>query len=103
EDGIRDRNVTGVQTCALPISLFLMEIVSNVKKGRELIKTCYLPPMIIPPIVSGLIWRMMFQPSTGVLNYFLSFIGLAPEWLTSQIGRASCRERVYIRADDWCS
>src|SRR5699024_11892183 len=22
EDGIRDRNVTGVQTCALPISLF---------------------------------------------------------------------------------
>src|SRR5699024_11718325 len=23
EDGIRDRNVTGVQTCALPISLFL--------------------------------------------------------------------------------
>lgn len=67
-----------------PLALFLMEIVSNVKKGRELIKTCYLPPMIIPPIVSGLIWRMMFQPSTGVLNYFLSFIGLAPEWLTSQ-------------------
>src|SRR5699024_11467764 len=23
EDGIRDRNVTGVQTCALPISLFM--------------------------------------------------------------------------------
>lgn len=67
-----------------PLALFLMEIVSNVKKGRELIKTCYLPPMIIPPIVSGLIWRMMFQPSTGVLNYFLSFMGLAPEWLTSQ-------------------
>src|SRR5437868_7447006 len=26
EDGIRDRNVTGVQTCALPISLGLMQI-----------------------------------------------------------------------------
>src|SRR5699024_11321166 len=24
EDGIRDRNVTGVQTCALPISVYLM-------------------------------------------------------------------------------
>src|SRR5207249_7480415 len=24
EDGIRDRNVTGVQTCALPISLFTL-------------------------------------------------------------------------------
>src|SRR5699024_11825007 len=26
EDGIRDRNVTGVQTCALPISLLLMNV-----------------------------------------------------------------------------
>src|SRR5207249_9759397 len=25
EDGIRDRNVTGVQTCALPISVFRLE------------------------------------------------------------------------------
>src|SRR5699024_11496852 len=25
EDGIRDRNVTGVQTCALPISNFMVE------------------------------------------------------------------------------
>src|SRR5699024_5718178 len=25
EDGIRDRNVTGVQTCALPIYLFLLD------------------------------------------------------------------------------
>src|SRR5207249_6939854 len=28
EDGIRDRNVTGVQTCALPISFFLELVVS---------------------------------------------------------------------------
>src|SRR5699024_11921814 len=27
EDGIRDRNVTGVQTCALPISLLLFLVV----------------------------------------------------------------------------
>src|SRR5699024_12061639 len=26
EDGIRDRNVTGVQTCALPICLFFMSL-----------------------------------------------------------------------------
>src|SRR5699024_11559257 len=26
EDGIRDRNVTGVQTCALPISLVMAEL-----------------------------------------------------------------------------
>src|SRR5699024_530166 len=29
EDGIRDRNVTGVQTCALPISLPVLEYVTG--------------------------------------------------------------------------
>src|SRR5699024_11939546 len=29
EDGIRDRNVTGVQTCALPISLNATEVLRN--------------------------------------------------------------------------
>src|SRR5699024_11703211 len=33
EDGIRDRNVTGVQTCALPISLFVQ---SDVPAHAEL-------------------------------------------------------------------
>ena len=68
-----------------PLALLLMEVISCLKKGRELVKTLFLPPMIIPPIVSGVIWRMMFQPSTGVLNYFLSMIGIAPEWLTSPV------------------
>src|SRR5699024_5169008 len=42
EDGIRARNVTGVQTCALPISvrwLFLTLTVKNVYDGEELNKS----------------------------------------------------------------
>src|SRR5699024_11761483 len=41
EDGIRDRNVTGVQTCALPISLFadfilsLCELIVGGKEGLQ--------------------------------------------------------------------
>src|SRR5699024_11760237 len=38
EDGIRDRNVTGVQTCALPI-FFLTLTVRNVYDGTELNKS----------------------------------------------------------------
>src|SRR5699024_5245995 len=30
EDGIRDRNVTGVQTCALPISLAICKVVHDI-------------------------------------------------------------------------
>src|SRR5438067_4839105 len=34
EDGIRDRNVTGVQTCALPISIGLLCIRRSLAEGR---------------------------------------------------------------------
>src|SRR5699024_11810278 len=35
EDGIRDRNVTGVQTCALPISLVIGGIERITSRGPE--------------------------------------------------------------------
>src|SRR5699024_11837108 len=36
DDGIRDRNVTGVQTCALPICIIC--ILSSLRKPEELFK-----------------------------------------------------------------
>src|SRR5699024_11896688 len=35
EDGIRDRNVTGVQTCALPISPFDKNVIQDVEKAIQ--------------------------------------------------------------------
>src|SRR5699024_11236731 len=66
EDGIRARNVTGVQTCALPIF------------GIALAGTL--------PI--DLTAGTMLQPA-GILL----LAGLAGSALSLQIGRASCRER----------
>src|SRR5699024_12164445 len=51
EDGIRDRNVTGVQTCALPISRFTGSVwkksrrlgISLTGTGKELDKRPYAP------------------------------------------------------------
>src|SRR5699024_11715286 len=44
EDGIRDRNVTGVQTCALPICLRLVLIISSTSfpqdQAAKSIHTC---------------------------------------------------------------
>ena len=36
EDGIRDTSVTGVQTCALPISIFTLPLGVNVKAQNGL-------------------------------------------------------------------
>src|SRR5699024_11915822 len=35
EDGIRDRNVTGVQTCALPISYKIKNLLLNEPRGNK--------------------------------------------------------------------
>src|SRR5207249_7982076 len=40
EDGIRDRNVTGVQTCALPISFLIVKAVAS-----EIAARCDVQPM----------------------------------------------------------
>src|SRR5699024_2523041 len=43
EDGIRDRNVTGVQTCALPISIILFFLLKDGRRFKEYSLTL-LPP-----------------------------------------------------------
>src|SRR2546430_4611308 len=80
EDGIRDLTVTGVQTCALPIS-----------SSR---------PIVLPDIVP-----VMAQSSSSRLRYGLDEVtthihpmavslGLSLFAANGEIGRASCRERV---------
>ena len=73
EDGIRDHCVTGVQTCALPIPLFIM-----------LISRCGSVPLFILPISRCGSAPLFILP--------ISRCGSAPLFI--QIGRASCRERV---------
>src|SRR5256886_10304208 len=82
EDGIRDLTVTGVQTCALPISW------PRRSDARPLQSVAPSPPG----------WHCSSQSPGGLLT-----IPIAPPmtpfrwsslWSLRQIGRASCRERV---------
>src|SRR5207249_8755842 len=87
EDGIRDRNVTGVQTCALPISisdlswLFLQRPVLCPKRPP--------PPAIVCPISFRSSWRRR-RPKSRAPR---SGPALKPRSKSPKIGRASCRER----------
>lgn len=50
--------------------------------GRKAVIAFFIAPMVIPPIVSGLNWRFMYDDSIGLLNYLISFIGLERQaWL----------------------
>lgn len=46
--------------------------------GRGIARTVFLLPMVATPVAIALVWLLMFDPASGVLNYLLSLIGLPP-------------------------
>src|SRR5699024_11818143 len=85
EDGIRDRNVTGVQTCALPISS--AETFFRVDSSlRSFFGATYSGSVSMGKIVGAAPKASFDSPDTC----------RAICALTTEIGRASCRERVWI-------
>jgi multiple sugar transport system permease protein len=52
-------------------------------RGMTLLRTLFILPMMIAPIVVGLMWRYMYHPTVGPLNRFLTRLGLEPvPWLS---------------------
>ena len=52
-------------------------------RGKDAVFTVVLTPMMLCPIVVGLLWRYMFNTEWGIINYFLhNLLGFARiEWL----------------------
>ncbi len=52
-------------------------------RGSGIITTLILIPMMLSPVVVGLFWKLIFNPSYGIFNYLIGFtspVG-APDWL----------------------
>src|SRR5690606_40784603 len=100
EGGIRYFHVTGVQTCALPISL--PAVFTFIK--TSLIGYSMFGATIRTGIVAGLTGAVLAYLLSLVLIYVVALIinALAPSFggQKNQIGRASCRESVEERAGD---
>ena len=51
-------------------------------RGMSLLRTMFILPMMIAPVVVGLMWRYMYHPTIGTFNRFLDSIGLSNvDWL----------------------
>ena len=48
-------------------------------KGSQLLRTIYILPMMVTPVVVGLLWSYILDPLFGVMNYLLSIVGVAPQ------------------------
>lgn len=62
--------------------LGLALLVSQEIKGASIFRSFLLIPLVITPVVIGLLWRMIFNPSIGLFNYLLGFFNIpAQAWV----------------------
>ena len=51
-------------------------------RGMSLLRTLFILPMMIAPVVVGLMWRFMYHPTDGIFNRWLKSLGFdRVDWL----------------------
>src|SRR5205823_6492500 len=53
------------------LGLALALLLDSEIRGRAFWRTLFLLPMILPPVVAGVTWRLIYNPNFGVLNGIL--------------------------------
>jgi len=80
--GVTLKFALSVVSIEMLIGVGLALLLDRKLRGMSLLRTLFILPMMIAPVVVGLIWRYMYHPSIGVFNRFLKSVGLEPiDWL----------------------
>ncbi len=71
-------SATGVQ---LLLGLIVAMLLNRESRIAKILQVTLIFPMMIAPVITTLIWKMMMQPSVGILNPILNSVGLPSlEW-----------------------
>lgn len=63
---------------ALALMLF------RAKRLHGWVRSLFISPFMLPPVVAGMMWLVILDPSLGAANYLLTSVGLPPSaWLAS--------------------
>ena len=64
------------------LGFFIALLLNSIDRFKSVYYFILLLPLLINPIVVGLIWRMFLHPQLGILNYLLGLISINPiNWL----------------------
>ncbi len=66
----------GVVSIEFILGLLIALGLNSLGRGKNLIFTIIIIPMMITPVAVGLIWRLMLHAQLGIVNYLLSFLGV---------------------------
>jgi multiple sugar transport system permease protein len=72
------------------ISLLVAVLMNRKIKGVSLFRTAYFLPAVTSAVATALVWNMIYGQDTGILNYLLERLGLAPVcWLCTDTAMLS--------------
>jgi len=73
--------VGGPLSIALSLAAALM-LQSKLVRFKGLFRTAYFAPVVTTLVAVAVVWRFVYHPRYGILNYTLSLIGIGPvDWL----------------------
>ena len=61
------------------LGLLFAALIYSMRRGRVLFRTIYFIPVITSTVAVSMVWKWMYEPSNGPLNYYLSLAGIAPQ------------------------
>src|SRR5262249_49552986 len=74
-----------VMVVSIGLALLLDRVASHFLAG--LYRTVYFLPVVMPAVVVYVLWKLMYSPSIGLINYFvvdlLRLTSTPPQWLAS--------------------
>ena len=65
----------------LVLGMAIALLVAREVRGGRIVRSLLLIPMVMTPVVVGVLWRMLYNPDFGLFNYILSQFGANPEEL----------------------
>ncbi|MCL5985485.1 MAG: sugar ABC transporter permease [Actinobacteria bacterium] len=85
-------------TLSFVIGFGVAILVQSISRGRDFFRVMLIIPLSMAPLIVALMWRWMFNPLFGMINWFFGLVGLPlQEWIN---GNATAMA-VVIFVDVW--
>jgi multiple sugar transport system permease protein len=66
----------------MAMSLAIAYVLNKKIIGKKFLRTAFFAPVIISPVAAAVIWRWIYDPNFGLMNYAIGFFGVdAINWL----------------------
>ncbi len=68
--------------CEMLLGTALALLLEQPMRGMAVFRTIFIAPMMVAPIVVGMMWRYLFDTQYGFANYLIGLVGIGPQtWL----------------------